>query len=120
MKELIKTNKTNQENQLADHYFNIFDDPEHIGPDELSRIPELFRIASGIHAEFWNRAAEVLSAQLLREQVDSFGHFQVINSLTTLTRIIGAYEDFDLIFGVGSAIVASIARDPQAHAKCCA
>ena len=120
MKELIKTNKPDQANQLADHYFNIFDDPEHIGPDELSRIPELFRIASGIHAEFWNRAAEVLSAQLLREQVDSFGHFQVINSLTTLTRIIGAYEDFDLIFGVGSAIDASIARDPQAHAKCCA
>lgn len=119
MKELIKTNKADQANQLADHYFNIFNDPEHIGPDELSRIPELFKVASGIHAEFWNRAAELLSAQLLREKVEGFGHFQVINSLTALTRIVGAYEDFDLIFAVGAAIDASMARDPQAHAKCC-
>jgi HEAT repeat protein len=120
LKEFIKTNKAEQANQLADHYFNIFNDPEHIGPDELSRIPELFRVVSGIHAEFWNHAAELLSAQLLREQVETFGHYQVINSLTTLTRIVGAYEDFDLIFAVGSAIDACQARDPQAHAKCCA
>ena len=119
MKELIKTNKFDQANQLADHYFDIFDDPEHIGPDELSRIPELFRIASGIHAEFWNRAAEVLSAHLLRDPGDSFSHFQVINSLTALTRIVGAYEDFDLIFAVGSAIDVSAQRDPQLHIKCC-
>src|SRR5207249_4469633 len=66
LKELIKTNKADLANQLADHYFNIFNDPEHIGPDELSRIPELFKVVSGIHAEFWNRAAELLSAQLLR------------------------------------------------------
>jgi HEAT repeat protein len=56
----------------------------------------------------------------LREQVESFGHYQVINSLTALTRIVGAYEDFDLIFAAGSAIDASLARDPQAHQKCCA
>jgi hypothetical protein len=120
MKELIKTNKVEQANQLADHYFDIFNDPEHIGPDELSRIPELFKVASGIHAEFWNRASELLSAHLLREPVEGFGHYQVINSLTTLTRIVGAYEDFELIFAVGSAIDVSISRDPQAHVKCCA
>jgi HEAT repeats len=119
MKELIKSNKAEQANQLADHYFDIFNDPDHIGPDELSRIPDLFRIASGIHAEFWNRAAELLSAHLLREKVESFEHFQVINALTALTRIIGAYEDFDLIFAVGSAIDTSASRDPQLHAKCC-
>ena len=120
LKELIKTNKPEQANQLADHYFDIFNDPEHIGPDELSRIPELFKVVSGIHAEFWNRAAEVLSAHLLRDKIESFEHYQVINSLTALTRIVGAYEDFDLIFAAGAAIDTSMARDPQAHAKCCA
>ncbi len=120
MKELIKTNKVEQTNQLANHYFEIFNDPDHIGPDELSRIPDLFRVVSGIHAEFWNRAAEVLSAHLLREKVESFEHFQVINALTALTRIVGAYEDFDLIFAAGAAIDSSMARDPQAHMKCCA
>jgi HEAT repeat protein len=118
LKELIKTSKFEQANQLANHYFGIFDDPEHIGPDELSRIPDLFRVASGIHAEFWNRAAEVLSAHLLRPGSD-FTHLQVINALTSLTRIVGAYEDFDLIFAVGSALDASAARDPQNHLKCC-
>jgi HEAT repeat protein len=119
MKELIKGNKAEQANQLANHYFDIFNDPEHIGPDELSRIPDLFKVASGIHAEFWNRAAEVLSAHLLREKVESFEHFQVINALTALTRIVGAYEDFDLIFAAGAAIDTCASRDPQLHAKCC-
>jgi len=119
LKDLTKGNKAEQANQLADHYFNIFNDPEHIGPDELSRIPDLFRVASGIHGEFWNRAAELLGTHLLREKVESFEHFQVINALTALTRIVGAYEDFALIFAVGSAIDTSAARDPQLHAKCC-
>ena len=119
MKELIKGNKAEQANQLADHYFDIFNDPGHIGPDELSRIPDLFKVASGIHAEFWNRAAELLSAHLLREKVESFEHFQVINALTALTRIVGAYEDFDLIFAAGAAIETCASRDPQLHAKCC-
>jgi len=119
MKELIKGNKVEQANQLADHYFDIFNDPEHIGPDELSRIPDLFKVASGMHAEFWNRAAEVLSVHLLRENVEQFEHFQVINALTALTRIVGAYEDFDLIFAAGAAIDTCASRDPQLHSKCC-
>jgi len=119
LKELIKGSKFEQANQLADHYFGIFYDPERIGPDELSRIPDLFKVASGMHAEFWNRAAEALSAHLFRDQGESFTHFQVINALTALTRIVGAYEDFDLIFAAGSAIDTSAARDPQAHTKCC-
>src|SRR5262249_37781118 len=91
VKDYIRTGRFEEANRLGAHYFDIFDDSAHIGPEELSRIPDLFRVASGIHSEFWAKAGDRLCVYAVREPYEAFSHLQVVNALTSLTRVVGAF-----------------------------
>src|SRR5262249_27664941 len=119
VKDYIRTGRFEEANRLVEHYFDIFDDSAHIGPEELSRIPDLFRVSSGIHSEFWAKAADRLCVHAVREPYESFTHLQVINALTSLTRVVGAFEDFDLIHKVGQTLEGCYQKNPNDHTKCC-
>ena len=119
IKEFVRATKAEAVIPLGVQYFSIFDDHKTIRIEEIGRIPELLRALSGIQGEFWAMAEDRLSQALVSPHLNQFVHVQVVNALVALCRISATYEDFELVRKAGTALEASMVRDPAAHNHCC-
>jgi HEAT repeats len=119
IKEFVRSGSAAEAIALGVQYFSIFDDHTLIRVEEVGRIPELLRGLAGFQGEFWAMAEDRLSCALVSPRLSQFIHVQVVNALVALSRISATYEDFTLVKKVGTALEASMARDPAAHTRCC-
>jgi hypothetical protein len=62
---------------------------------------------------------DLLTEALASARLNQVMHFQVVNALAALTQTAGRYEDFDLVYQVGTALEAR-AKSGPGHSKCCA
>lgn len=121
LKELVTQREMDRATNLASHYFEFLDDPNcKIESTELSRAPELIRTIPLAQVGFAAKTAQRLGHALLREELSEFVHFQAANALTVLAQSIAAFENFQDVVTIGTALETSNNRDPERHKKCCA
>jgi len=120
IQELLSKADVANATEVATHYFDFLDVPANdIQPEELSRGIELINIMAGVRTRFVQSTAERLVEALQRETMQSFGHFQLINLLTTTSQIASNHDDYDVVQMTGTAIEQSLAQDQSGHAACC-
>jgi HEAT repeat protein len=121
LKELVVQREMERATALASHYFDFLDEPNvKIESSELSRAPELIRSIPLAQVGFAAKTAERLGRALEREDLSEFVHFQAANTLTVLAQSIAAFENFQDVVSIGTALESSNNRDPERHKKCCA
>ena len=119
-RDLLKKRENEMANELAGHYFEIFDLPEEeILAEERSRIPEFLNVLAPLRTDFWHGAAVRLCDVLERETQNAFVHHQIVNSLVALSRNVAVYEDFDLVLAIGRRLEALTQQDAFTHMECC-
>src|SRR5207245_8887117 len=117
---LIPQRYIERANALARHYFDLLDEPHpQIDAVELGRAPDLIRSVPLAHAGFASNTAERLTRVLLRDDISEFTHVQVGSALTVLSQAVSAFEGFQAVQAIGSALERSLKRDPAKHKKCC-
>jgi HEAT repeats len=120
LKELIAQREVDRATALAGHYFEFLDDANaQIDAVELGRAPDLIRTVPLAHAGFASKTAERLVRVLLRENLSDFSHVQIASALTVLSQAVAAFEGFQTVQMVGTALETSLKRDPAKHKKCC-
>jgi HEAT repeat protein len=121
LKELVVQREMERATALASHYFDFLDEPNvKIESSELSRAPELIRSIPLAQVGFAAKTAERLGRALEREDLSEFVHFQAANTLTVLAQSIAAFENFQDVVSIGTALENCNNRDPERHKKCCA
>jgi HEAT repeat protein len=121
LKELVVQREMDRATALASHYFDFLDDPHcKIETTELSRAPELIRSIPLAQVGFASKTAERLRRALLRDDLSEFVHFQAANTMTVLAQSIAAFENFQDVVIIGTALETSNNRAPEKHKKCCA
>src|SRR5437667_5178759 len=120
LKELIAQREIERATALAGHYFDFLDEPNpQIDAVELGRAPDLIRSVPLAHAGFASKTAERLTRVLLRDDISEFTHVQVGSALTVLSQAVAAFEGFQAVQAIGTALEKSLNRDPAKHKKCC-
>jgi HEAT repeats len=120
LKELIAQREVERATALAGHYFDFLDEPNaQIDAVELGRAPDLIRSVPLAQAGFASKTAERLTRVLLRDDFSEFTHVQVASALTVLSQAVSAFEGFQAVQAIGSALERSLKRDPVKHKKCC-
>ena len=120
LKELIAQREVERATALAGHYFDFLDELNaQIDAVELGRAPDLIRSVPLAHAGFASKTAERLTRVLLRDDFSEFTHVQVASALTVLSQAVSAFEGFQAVQAIGSALERSLKRDPAKHKKCC-
>jgi len=120
LKELIAQREVDRATALAGHYFEFLDDANaQIDAVELGRTPDLIRTVPLAHAGFGSKTAERLVRVLVRENLSDFSHVQIASALTVLSQAVAAFEGFQTVQMVGTALETSLKRDPAKHKKCC-
>jgi HEAT repeat protein len=120
LKELIAQREVERATALAGHYFDFLDEPNaQIDAVELGRAPDLIRTVPLAQAGFASKTAERLTRVLLRDDFSEFTHVQVASALTVLSQAVSAFEGFQAVQAIGSALARSLKRDPAKHKKCC-
>ena len=120
VKELAAQREMERATALASHYFDFLDDPTgKIESTELSRAPELIRSIPLAQVGFAAKTAERLGRTLQRDDLSEFVHFQAANTATVLAQAIAAFENFQDVITIGTALETSNSRDPERHKKCC-
>ncbi len=120
IKELLKQGHGAEASAIGKHYFETLDEGREIPTEDLSRIPDFLRSMAGVRTDFWPQAAARLAEELKREPFSQFRDLQVTNCLTSLSKTVAIYEDFELVLAVGSAIERRVNSDPSLHKECCA
>jgi HEAT repeat protein len=118
VKEYIRLGKYAEVTQLANHYITFLQ-VHQMQPEDLTRLPELLRVLSGVESAFWGHVAEILTLELTRSAQGGLTHQQCVNGLSALTHTVAAYENFELVVRVGNAYETCLAQDPKGHADCC-
>ena len=119
-KELVKQRDMDRAVALASHYFEFLDDPSvQIESNELSRVPELIRAIPAAQVGFSSAAVKRLDRALQRADLPEFIHFQAANALTLMAQSIAAFENFQDVLAIGTAMETSYQRDREKHKKCC-
>lgn len=119
IRDLLKQSKPEDAAALGMQYLSIFENYGDIKIEEVGRLPELLHALAGIPGEFWPSACHKLIEALESPKLHQVIHFQVVNGLGTLSQTAGRYEDFELVYQVGTALERRIAGN-SAHNKCCA
>jgi HEAT repeat protein len=120
LKELITQREVERATALAGHYFDFLDEGNaQIDAVELGRAPDLIRSVPLAHAGFASKTADRLTRVLLRDDISEFTHVQVASALTVLSQAVAAFEGFQAVQAIGSALERSLKRDPAKHKKCC-
>lgn len=119
VRDLLKQSKPEDAAALGMQYLSIFENYGDIKLEEVGRLPELLHALAGIPGEFWPSACHKLIEALDSPKLNQVIHFQVVNGLGALSRTAGRYENFELVYQVGTALERRIAGN-SAHNKCCA
>jgi len=120
LKDLVAHGKSEEATALAKHYFNFLDEPpEGAQPEPFSRATEVLRMMAGVRTDFGAVAAERLAKAVLDERYPDFVHYQIANCLSTLSKAMATFEDFELAQQAGLALEKSLGRDRAKHAQCC-
>jgi len=120
IKELLAKGMAADATALANQYLLLLAEPaESIQAEDLSRLPELLRAMSGVRTGFATSTTEKLVEALQREEFQGFKHFQLVNSLATLSQGVAVYEEWDLVQIIGGALEQGRAKKPEQHVECC-
>lgn len=119
IRDLLKQSKPEDAAALGMQYLSIFENYGDIRLEEVGRLPELLHGLAGIPGEFWPSACHKLIEALESPKLHQVIHFQVVNGLGALSQTAGRYEDFELVYQVGTALERRMAGN-SAHNKCCA
>jgi hypothetical protein len=120
VRELLRAQQPAPANQLALHYLKVLELPaEEIPLEEVSRLPELVTAMSVDWGNFAPPATAVLLQAFQREDLSEFIHFQLINALVAMARLLAEHEDFAQTYAIGSVLERVWNTDRTQHAKCC-